>query len=726
MSQLIGRPVARVEARAKVTGAARYAADAQVAGAAHGFLALSTVARGVITGIDVRAARAVPGVLAVLTHETMPRLRAPDASTGYFKGFVPLQDDVIHHAGQPVALVVAETLEQAKEAAGLVRATYDAEPPRVVMADAMDEAYVPPPGFDGPNDLTRGDVDEGWAEAEASVDVTCTTVMQHHNAMEPSVTLAAWDGDRLTVHESTQGVTGTQQSLAHAFDVPTADVRVISPYVGGAFGAKTTWPHALLTAAAARHVGRPVKLVLSRAQSYTSHGHRPETHQRVRLGARRDGRLTVAEHVTTEQMSRTEEAVYSPNAGTRVHYAIPHLRSVQRLVRLDLPTGIFARSPETTTLHALECALDELSLAVGMDPVELRLRNAATEHPETGEPVNWHQARCLNRGAELFGWADRDPTPRSMRDGGLLVGWGVASASHVAGGIPGGGGARATLSADGTALVQCGTQDIGTGTYTALSQVSADRLGMPLTSIRFELGDSDLPSAPVSAGSATLQATVPSVAAACGAARDTVVRLAVDDPESPLHGRDPERIATAEGHLFVRDDPERRDSYAAVVGRHGSPVVVHGQPGNTTALRSTGAVFVEVTVHPRLGTVRVRRVVGVFDAGRILNHRTTRSQAIGGIIWSIGIALTEHTLVDAASGRVVTPNLSGYLVPVNADVPDMVVEFVDEPDPASPALGARGFGETPSTGASAAIANAVHHATGRRVRDLPLGLDRLL
>ncbi len=726
MSHAVGRPIERVDARAKVTGAAPYAADTAVDGVTHGVLVMSTIARGRVTAVDTGAAQAAPGVLAVFTHTTMPRLTTP--RTGYFKRFVPLQDDQIRHAGQPVALVVAETLEEAQEAAALVRVGYAPQAVQVVMADALDEAYVPPFGGDGPTDHTRGDAAAGRAQAEVTVDATYTTVLQYHNPMEPSVTVAAWDGDRLTVHDSTQGITFTRQSLAQALDVPAANVRVVCPYVGGGFGAKgPVWHHTLLTAAAARSVGRPVKLVLTRADSYTSTGHRPETHQQLTLGARRDGRLTVIEHITTEQVSRTEEILCNPHAATLQHYACPNLHAVQRAVRLDLPTGTYTRAPGTTTVHALECALDELAYALDLDPIELRLRNDTQADPDTGEPYgSRYLAECFDRGAELFGWAERDPTPGSMGGPGGLVGWGVASVSHTAGSFSGGI-ARATLTADGTALVQCGTQDIGTGTYTVMTQVGAESLGMPVTSVRAELGDSDLPAAPVSAASSTTAATVPAVGSACTTARDQVIQLAVDDPDSPLHGRQPGQIDVADGYLFVTADPDVRDSYAAVIGRHGSPVVVNSQPQSTRRVRNVGAVFAEVLVHPVLGTVRVRRVVAVYDPGTVLNPRTARSQAVGGITWSIGFALSEHTLVDSASGRVVNPNLSGYVVAGHSDVPDLQVEFIDQPDPSTPAtLGARGFGETPTTGASAAIVNAVYHATGRRVRDLPLTPDQLL
>ncbi|MGI5151522.1 xanthine dehydrogenase family protein molybdopterin-binding subunit [Plantactinospora sp. CA-294935] len=728
-ASVVGRPIARVDGVAKVTGAARYAADADVAGVTHAVLVMSAVARGRITALDTAAAASYPGVLGVFTHQNLPRLTVPPANitAGFFKRFIPVQDDQIRHAGQPVAIVVAQTLEQAQEAATLVDVTYQAETPKVVLADGMDEAYVPPPGADGTNDYVRGDVIAGLAKAQVRVEATYTTPLQHHNALEPSVTVAAWDGDRLTVHESAQGISLSQNSLMHAFGLPEENVRVISKYVGGGFGAKgPVWPHTLLTAAVARQVGRPVKLVLSRAHTYTSNGHRAETHQTLRVGATRDGRLTALEHIVTQQVSRTEEAMFNSSEPIRMLYTCPNLRSTLRAVRLDLPTGSFVRSPEAATSHALESTLDELSYAVGMDPVELRLRNWSAVNQETGERHGSNFLReCYRRGAERFGWSRRNPRPGSMRDRDGLIGWGMATAAHTAGNRPGAA-ASVTITLDGTAQIRCGTQDLGTGTYTVMQQVGAEVLGLPLRGVDFDLGDTNFPAAWSSSASATVPGAGGGVVRAATTARNQVIAVAVADSGSPLHGVPPDRISVADGVLFVTDRPSRRISYREVMRRHGTPIAVTSNPVPSPLGYSVGAVFVEVHVAPVLGRVQVRRIVAVFDPGRVLNRRTARSQAIGGAIWGIGFTLTEHTLVDPHLGRVVTPNLSGYLVPVNADVPDIDVSFIDQPDPASPALGARGFGETPMTGVTAAIGNAVHHAIGRRIRDLPITQDKVI
>lgn len=728
MSNLVGQPIARVESRDKVTGATRYTADIHVPGLVHGFLVMSTVANGRLTGIDTAAARTAPGVIEVLTHETMPRLRLPDAHGRYLKTFIPMQDDLIRHNGQPIALVVAETLEQAEYAATLVKATYSSRTPQVSLAEAMSEAFIPPPLGDGPNEIVRGDPQAGLREADVVLESEFTTPMHHHNPIEPSATTAVWEGDQLTVYETTQGITNSHTALYQMLGVRAEQVRVVSKYLGGGFGSKApVWPHTILTAAAARVVRRPVKLVLSRAQTYTSNGHRAEGHQLVVMGAKRDGRLTVLRHVTTQQITRSDVVMFSSAEPTRMAYAVPNMHMVQRGVRLDLPTQSFMRSPEVMTTHGLECAFDELAYRLNLDPIQVRLANYADSDPETGRPLpGKHLRECYRRAASTFGWARRDPKPGSIRDRDGFIGWGMATAGHTAGGRPGGG-ARITIGVDGRALVQSGTQDIGTGTYTVMTQVAADGLGMRLDTVRFELGDTNFPVAYTSGASNTVPAVTSGVNRACVAAVRAVAAIAVADRQSPLFGTAVERIKADDGFLFVSDDPRRRDSYRAVLSRHGQPVQVAVAPVDTPLGFSTGAVFVEVHVDPRIGRVRVRRVVTCYDVGRVLNLRTVRSQAIGGAVWAIGFTLSEHTFVDPHYGRVVNPNFSGYLMAVNADVPDVQVEFIDRPDPDhSLSLGARGFGESPMTGVTAAIANAVYHATGRRIRDLPITQDKLL
>lgn len=731
MSPIVGSPVPRVDGRDKVTGAAVYAADAQVRGVQHGFLVLSTVARGRITRIETSEAERAPGVSAVFTHRTMPRLKLP-THPSFIKKVLPLQDADIHHSGQPVAFVVAATLEQAQHAATLVKVSYDAHTPSVVLADAMDEAYLPEPGSDGPNEITRGDPEEGLAQADVRIDVTYTTPMQHHNPMEPSAVVADWEGEgeseRLTLHESTQGVTVTQACVAEALGVPLENVRVLAPYLGGGFGAKGPWPFPILTAAVARELKRPVKLVLTRAHTYTFHGHRAEGHQRLRMGAKRDGTITAVDHESTQQTSRTEKnSLYNHATATRLLHAFPNLHIAQRAVGLDLPVPAYIRAPEAMAAHGLESALDELAYALDLDPVELRLRNYATDNYDTGEPWASKQlAECYRRGAAAFGWSARDSRPRSMRDGDTLIGQGMAAIAHTAGGIPGSA-ARVEISTKGRATVQSATHDLGTGTYTVMSQVAAQVLGLRLEDVDFDLGDTAYPYASISGASSTVPSVGAAVNRVCTRAREELIGIAVSDERSSLHGVPAGRIGVEGGELYVTDRPQRRDSVRAVLTRHGKPIKASVKPAEETpAQYATGAVFAEVRVDPRLGRVRVTRMLGAFDPGRVLNRRTLRSQIIGSFVWAIGFTFTEQTLVDPHLGRIVNPDFSGYLVPVNADIPDVQAMFIDKPDPTSEALGARGFGQAPMAGATAALGNAVFHATGHRVRDLPLTQDKII
>lgn len=727
MSTIVGRPVPRVDGRNKVTGAARFAADVQVGGVLHGFLAVSAVACGRVTRIETAAVEDAPGVVAVFTHRSMPRLKVP-GHPSFIKKRLPLQDADVHYAGQPVAFVVARTLEQAQHAATLVRVSYDVRDPKVVLADALDEAYLPAPGSDGANEITRGDPARGFAEADARVDVTYTTPMQHHNPMEPSAVTAHWEDGRLTLHESSQGVTVSQACVAQSLGVPVENVRVRSPYLGGGFGAKGPWPATILTAAVARELRRPVKLVLSRAHTYTAHGHRAEGHQRLRLGAKRDGTVTAVDHESVQQTSRTEkDSLYNHSTATRLLHAFPILHIAQRLVQLDLPVGAYIRAPEAMASHGLESALDELAHAIDMDPVELRLRNYATVNHDTGRPwVAKHLDECYRRGAAAFGWNSRNPRPRSMRDGDTLIGWGMAAIAHSAGGIPGSA-AGVELTTRGKAIVRSATHDLGTGTYTVMAQVAAEVLGLNLDDVDFDLGDTAFPYASMSGASSTVPSVGAAVNRACTKARSELIEIAVADQRSPLYGVPAGRISTEGGELYVTDRPRRRDSIRQVLARHGKPIEVTVEPAEETpAQYATGAVFAEVRVDPRLGRVRVSRMLGVFDPGRVLNRRTLRSQIIGSFGWAVGFTFTEHTVVDPHLGRILNPDLSGYLLPVNADIPEVQALFVDKPDPTSQALGARGFGQAPMAGATAALGNAVYHATGYRVRDLPITPDKII
>ncbi|GAA2826968.1 xanthine dehydrogenase family protein molybdopterin-binding subunit [Crossiella cryophila] len=718
MSQPVGRAVERVDGHLKVTGGARYAADRTLPGMLHGALVLSTIARGTVAAMDLTAARNAPGVVAVYNHENAPRL-VPGNS-----GPAPMQNATVAVNGQIIGYVVAETEEQALDAASMITVTYGGQqPPKTLIADAPGEAILPPN-----QELVLGDPKAGLAKAEVTVTGRYSSPTHHHNAIEPHAVVAQWEGEKFTVHLSTQGVANSLRSLAAAVGVPVANGRVQCEYLGGGFGGKTSnaaGPYAQYTLAIARELRRPVKLVLTRAQLYSVIGQRAEYQAEVTLGATRDGALTAMLHFGTQQLSRsTGTLLYNPNRSVQRLYGVPNLHTRAQGVRLDLPTAAFMRAPEMCAHFAMETALDELSHELRLDPVELRLRNYTEIDPATGRRYSSKYLReAYQLARDAFGWQHRDPRPGKTKDGKEFIGWGMATEAHAyEGGV---GSALVRVATDGTVLARSATQDIGTGTYTVMTQVTAQALGIPVAKVRFELGDTTFPTAGMSASSATVPSLTGAVDKAARAVRGTVIRLAVADPRSPLHGLPPEQITAEHGFLWHQSDRSRRDSYRDLLTRHGA-AVEHLASGTNEPGNSTGAVFVEVRVDPRYGRVRVSRMVGAYDCGRVLNRHTARSQAIGGLAWGIGNALMEHTVYDRRTARVVNPNLSTYLLAVNADIPDPEILFVDKADPVSTALGARGFGECPITGVPAAIGNAIFHATGRRLRDLPFTQDKLL
>jgi xanthine dehydrogenase YagR molybdenum-binding subunit len=713
----IGRPISRVDGRLKVTGGTRYAAEAQVADVLYGVLVTSTIARGKLTTIDMAAAEKAPGVVAVLTHRNMPRIPGrqevpgtPDPSVG--RPLQPLQDDTIYHNGQPIAVVVADTFERATQAAALVRTTYREERAVTEFAAAAKNAVPPtePKATERnpqkPADYERGDADKALREAAVRVEENYAIPAEHHNPMEPHATVALWDGQKLTLYEKTQGVDMTQRQVSLALGIPAEDVRVISPFVGGAFGTcLRTWPHTLIAALAAKHLRRPVKLVLTRAQMFTMTGYRPDTAQKVTLGATRDGKLTAIRHEATGQTSTYEEYTESVLTPARTLYACPNVRTRYRLAAMNVNTPAPMRGPgEASGVYALESALDELAAALKLDPVELRVRNFADADPQSGLPWSSNSLKeCYRAAAERFGWARRKPEPRSMRDGRLLIGYGMATATWPTHRQPAT--VQVRILADGTAVVRTATADIGPGTYTSMTQIAADALGLPVAKVRFELGDSALPPAPIQGGSMTLASVGSAVHEAALAARDEVRKLAGADAAS---------------------------DYPAVLKRHGKEAVevTHkskvGNEAEKFSMRAFGANFVEVRVDPDLGTVRVARVVSRVAAGRIINPKTAGSQAIGGIVGGLGMALLEETIWDPRNARAVNANLADYHVPVNADVPEMDVQFVEEEDRQVNPLGAKGLAELALVGVAPAVANAVYHATGKRVRNLPITPDKLL
>jgi xanthine dehydrogenase YagR molybdenum-binding subunit len=733
---VVGKGIDRVDGRLKVTGKATYAAEVPVANVAYATIVCSGVARGRLTALDVAAAEKAPGVLAVLTHETAPKLPGNTPEEGPAARVLQLlQDDRIQYCDQPIALVVADSLERAEHAAGLVTARYDEEKPIGDLERNLENAYVPKQaGPHGEPASRRGDTGAALAKANIKIEATYTTPVENHHPMEPHATIAVWQGDaRLTLYDATQGIFGVRRRIAKLFGLAPENVRVINHYVGGGFGCKgTPWSHVALAAMGAKVTGRAVKLVLTRDQMFSLVGHRSKTVQKLALGADRSGKLTAIRHEVASETSQFDEFVEPSALVTRMLYACPNVATGHRVVRIDVPTPTFQRAPgEATGSFALESALDELAYAARIDPVELRLRNYAEKDPETGKPWSSKSLRdCYRRAAERFGWAKRKPRPRSMRDGQALIGWGMATATYPARQAPSS--AVARLRGDGMFLVQAGTQDIGTGTYTIMTQIAADALGVPVDRVSFELGDTNLPETPGSGGSTTASSTGSAVKLACEALRRKLVELAVSSAGSPLAGLAPDAVRAAGGELLAAGDRSRRITYADLLGRSGQREIeasykTEEKPERKArSCHSFGADFVEVRVDEDLGEIRVSRIVAAFAAGKFLNAKTARSQLIGGLVWAIGAALEEHTQRDPRTARVVTRDLADYHVPVNADVPAIDVMMIEEDDPYVNEIGAKGIGEIGITGASAAIANAVYHATGKRIRDLPITLDKLL
>jgi xanthine dehydrogenase YagR molybdenum-binding subunit len=734
----VGDPLARVDGPLKVCGLAHYAGDIAVPRMAHAVLVTSTIASGRIVRIDDAAARRAPGVVLVLTHVNAMRLpqggRAAVAPPAGGRVLSLLQDDKVHYDNEPVAVVVAETLAQAQGAAALLRIGYDLAPAALDFSAARATAHSPGKILGEDADSARGDVAAALPTAASRLTLDYATPFENHNPMEPHGTLASWDGDRLTLEDSTQYVAGCRRVVARTFGLAPEQVRVRSAFVGGAFGGKgAAWSHVVLAAMAARQAGRPVRLVLQRPQLFGPVGGRPRTEQTVALGVDGGGRLVALEHRSYSSTSVIEDWTEACAIVTRMLYDCPNLATSHRLVPLNVGTPTFQRAPgESSGMFALESALDELSYAVGLDPVELRIRNAArSDMAKGGLPFSSNSlAECYRVGAARFGWSRRDPRPASMQEGRWRIGMGMASATRPAKRQPCA--ARVRLEADGRAVVQSSTADIGTGTYTVMAQVAADALGYPASQVRFELGDTDLPEAPISAGSMTVESVGSAVNDACMRARRQLVDLARADPGSPLGGAGPQEVVVEEGWLRHASEAGRREPVAVLLARRGGqPLVVDGDssPGPQDRLfgmHSFGAVFVEAHVDRDLGRVRVPRVVAAYGVGRVINPRTAHSQLMGGIVWGLSMALFEEAQVDPRSGRIVNANLAEYHVPVNADIGEIEIEVVPEVDEHVNPIGAKGLGEVSMTGVAAAVANAVFHATGRRVRELPITLDKLL
>lgn len=755
----VGKPLVRVEGREKVTGKAKYSAEFPLPGLTYGVLATSTIAKGKIQRIETAAAMREPGVIAVLTHQNLPKLaKTPNDAQGKKDigapmGFLPMTGDEIFYAAQPVALVVADTIEHATHAAKLVKVTYQKGDPIANFKQPKAELFDPEKVQDGKQKghTKRGDAQAAFASAPIQLTATYNHPVYNHNPMEPGSTTAHWEApDRLTIYESTQGVTRTQSAVAAMTGMPREQIRVITKYLGGGFGCKgATWPHTILTVQAAKAVGRPVKLALTREQMFTSMGHREDQEQVMQLGATADGKLTSLVHTKKSTTSPWDNYAEPNSKIVDLLYASPTFESSYELARANVMTSTFMRAPgEAPGSFAIECSMDDLAYRVGVDPIEIRLRNYADHDYGTGQQWSSKSLKqCYARGAELFGWSKRNPKPGATRDGRYLVGMGMASASYPVHNSSGT--ARARLYADGHAVVQAGATDLGTGTYTVMTQVAADSLGLPIEKVRFELGDTQLPTAPNSGGSVAAGTVSSSIFLACQDVWQKLIKAAVIDKKSPLYRAKPEDVAVEKGRLFLKKNPRKGEAFGDLMkrgdmtdiegmaqGKYGSGYEDAAAAKNADptkkdqagqhSMHSFGAHFCEVRVDMDLGTIRVSKWVSVIGAGRILNAQTARSQIIGGAIFGIGSVLMEETFRDPNFSRYTNADLAGYHVPVNADIPDMTVEFVEEHDPYINAMGVKGIGEIAMVGVAAAVANAVYHATGKRLRDLPLTPDKVL
>jgi xanthine dehydrogenase YagR molybdenum-binding subunit len=741
MTPYIGTPTSRVDGRAKVTGAAKYAAEFNTSGLAYGSVVTSSIAKGRIARIDASEALRVDGVIDVLTHENRPGMATTDSAykdevAPEGSPFRPLYDDKIRFSGQPIALVVAEEAEIARFAASLVRVEYDEEAHVTDVYGQRDEAVAletpanPAEAIFAPP-KPRGTADKTFAAAEVRHQGEYYVPIEHHNPMELFASTVMWEGGgKLTVYDKTQGVQNVQRYVCSVFDMKPDDVRVMSPFMGGGFGSGLRPQYEVVLAVlAARALERSVRVVLTRQQMYGL-GYRPAMIQRIELGARAGGTLEAITHEAITVTSQYEEFYRQETGWSGLLYKCANAKYAHKLARLDLATSCDQRAPSAATgVYALECAMDELAVALKLDPLELRLRCYSDRDQNTDRPYSSKSLRdCYRQGADAFGWDKRSPEPRSMRDGSELVGWGMATGIWEALQVPIA--VRIVLSANGHAEVACATSDIGTGTYTIMTQVAADMLGLPLDSVTIKLGDSTLPQSPVEGGSFIAASVANGIATTSGAVRRELLRLAKQMPNSPLADAAPDEVALADGKLVIKLDASRAVSIADAMRHAGVDRIEQEKstsfPDDGSHSHNTHSViFAEVKVDEQLGVIRVTRVVNAVAAGRILNTKTASSQIMGGVVWGIGMALHEETLVDHKFGRIMNANIAEYHVPVNADVHDIKVIFVDEPDEIINPLGIKGLGEIGIVGVAAAIANAIYHATGKRVRDLPITLDKL-
>lgn len=731
----LGQAVSRIDGPLKVQGKARFAAEFPYENISYAALAFSSIARGKITELDVAAAEAAPGVILIMTYHNAPRMKAPSlmmsSPTAAGASDLPvMQNDEIHWNGQPIALVLAETQEQADYAASLVRARYASLPAVTVFEEAKKTPRQLETLLGQPPVLEIGDAEQALANAEVKVDLTYRTPRHNHNAIELHAATVAWNGDELRLHDASQLLDLTAGQLGDIFGLEPGKVRVTSPYVGGGFGGKCLWDHQILAIAASKLAERPVRIMLSREGVFRIVGGRTVTEQRVALGARADGTLDALIHTGTAAMTLHNSCPEQFTFPARHLYAAKTFKLAQDVADMDMLANTFMRAPgESVGTFALECALDELAEKLDLDPIELRRCIEPEKDPTTGKPFSSrYLIEAYEAGADRFGWQDRNRTPRQKREGEWLIGMGCATATYPYHRFPGGA-ARIRLTADGHVTVSTAVHDMGMGTATAQAQHIAARLGVPMENVTFEYGDSSLPRGVIAGGSTQTASIGGAVIAATEVFVEELIKLAGND--SPLAGLSPAEVEPRDGGLGHRDDPDRFESYQSILARAGREELVCQADAPAPAemeafsMHSYGAQFCEVRVSALTGEIRVSRFLGSFDAGQILNAKMATSQFKGGIVMGIGLALTEETNFDERTGRVVNASLAEYHVPVQMDVPKIDILYTNTPDPQAP-MGARGIGEIGITGVGAAVANAVYNATGIRVRDLPITLDKVM
>ena len=733
-SSIIGASLARIDGPLKTTGRASYAADYNFPRMAYAVAVGSTIANGTIKTMDTSAAEKMPGVLLVLNHENInATLRVPEGvragRNSETRG--PLQDNTISYWGQYVALAVAETFQQAQAAAAAIRVQYESQSPNVTTV--LDDASV----INARVNSKRGDTDSAFRSAPVQLDATYTTPVETHNPMEMHGTVAVWDGSKFTLYECTQGVVNHLNVMAAVLGVPKENIQVISRFIGSGFGGKLfPWPHSALAATASRRLNRPVKLSVSRKQMFTSVGHRPRTQQRMRIGATPDGKLVSLQQDYRNHTSLGDNIGENCGEATPFLYSVPNLQVTSAIVRRNVGTPTPMRGPGAVPgLFAVESAMDELAIKLKMDPVELRLRNDTLIDESNNKPFSSrHYKECLQMGAERFGWGNRTPAIGSMRKGDVVVGWGVAGASWGAG--RGGSDATVILSSDGTAKVSSATQDPGTGTYTVMAQIVSDRTGIPLNKIDVVIGDSSLVPGPTSGGSTATATIIPAVAEATDAAVKSLLATAAQTSGSPFAQQDPGSLTMSAGRIHASGKPAQSGiafndllkmaRLTEATGKGHTGGLGSDSKARDYSTHSFGAQFAEVEWDPGIARLRVSRVVSVIDGGRIINHRTAANQIAGAIVMGVGMALMEQTIYDSRNGHPINDNFADYLVATHADAPVIDVHFLDIPDPMLGQYGARGIGEIGLAGVAPAITAAVYHATGVRVRNLPIRIEDLL